>query len=357
MFGVSVYLGYFSEGEQEAYLRRMMEAGFTSIFTSLHIPEDDASLYAGLLRTLGSQAKNLGLELMADLSPRSFEPLGLNHENINEISKWGVTGIRADYGIGAEEIARLSQSMKIALNASTLTRESFQELKRFGLNIKHTEAWHNFYPRPETGLERRDFILHNKWLSECGMTVAAFAPGDGDFRGPLFKGLPTLEDHRGASPFTSALDLLLECYVDKAVIGDPSICKESIRKFQQYQEGVIEISIEASPGLTKEEEGLIGLEHKNRMDSARDVIRSEPARMHAMENGLTIAPGPVHDRMKGSVTLDNSLYGRYQGELQIVKRNLPADPKVNVVGNIVEKDLGLLTYLYPGKAFKFYRVN
>ncbi|NWN95854.1 MAG: DUF871 family protein, partial [Bacillus sp. (in: Bacteria)] len=51
-------------------------------------------------------------------------------------------------------------------------------------------------------------------------------------------------------------------------------------------------------------------------------------------------------------TLDNNLYARYKGELQITKRNLPADAKVNVIGQIAGRDLPLLDFIGSGTQFK-----
>ena len=48
----------------------------------------------------------------------------------------------------------------------------------------------------------------------------AFIPGDGEKRGPLYEGLPTLEKHRNMRPLEAYLELVQECDVDKVLIGD-----------------------------------------------------------------------------------------------------------------------------------------
>ncbi|WP_304976092.1 DUF871 domain-containing protein, partial [uncultured Ligilactobacillus sp.] len=53
-----------------------------------------------------------------------------------------------------------------------------------------------------------------------------------------------------------------------------------------------------------------------------------------------------------TITLDNCDYGRYMGELQLVKRDLKADPRVNVVGKVSDEDLDLLAYLGAGQKFE-----
>ncbi|PLT30075.1 DUF871 domain-containing protein [Peribacillus deserti] len=357
MLGISVYLGHMEDGEQREYLEMMKEAGFTSIFTSLHIPEDNPAAFRDLLAVLGGQARELGMELMADVSPKSFKHLGVTMDTLKEIVDWGVSGLRIDYGIEAEVIARLSHDMKIALNASTIDDELYLQLKGFGLKEDNIEAWHNYYPRPETGLDREGFIKQNKWLETLGFTVMAFIPGDETLRGPMFKGLPTLEDHRGMSPFTAYLDLLHQCHVSKVLIGDKSLKRETLRKFTQYKEGAIELSISLCKDISEWERKIVRLRHNNRMDAARDVIRSEPSRIFTAEKGITIPASGPHERKTGYITIDNKDYGRYQGELQIVKRTLRADPKVNAVGAIVDKDIELIRYLYPGKTFTFKEIE
>jgi hypothetical protein len=52
------------------------------------------------------------------------------------------------------------------------------------------------------------------------------------------------------------------------------------------------------------------------------------------------------------VTLDNQKYLRYMGELQISKRDLPADEKVNVVAKVIDSEVDLLTCVLPGYRFE-----
>ena len=58
-------------------------------------------------------------------------------------------------------------------------------------------------------------------------------------------------------------------------------------------------------------------------------------------------------RKKGSITIDNELYGRYAGEMQIATHDLPVDEKVNVVGMVVEEDFLYCRMLALEKCFNF----
>ncbi|WP_230136734.1 DUF871 domain-containing protein, partial [Peribacillus frigoritolerans] len=57
-------------------------------------------------------------------------------------------------------------------------------------------------------------------------------------------------------------------------------------------------------------------------------------------------------RSLGSITKDNDAYGRYRGEVQICKRDLGADHRVNVIGRVIEEDIPLLSLLKPGQTIK-----
>jgi len=351
MLGISIYLGENKIQEQREYIKKMKEKGFTSIFTSLHIPEDDPSLYKEELTQLGQIAKEEDMELMADISPNSLQELDLSLDTADQLLDWGLAGLRVDYGIDEDTIIKLSKQMKIALNASTIEMESLRRLKEKGLEVSSLEAWHNFYPRPETGLGWKDFIKRNKWLKEEGLTVMAFIPGDEVLRGPLYEKLPTLERHRGYSPFASFIELKTEGYVDKILVGDIQLSDQSLEQFQAFKEG--EICLRCQKELEVDQDFLNSLptNHTNRADFARDVIRSVESRNYAEMGMLTIEGNNCHARPTGTITIDNENYARYKGEIQITVNSLPADPRVNVLGNVVEEDIPLLPYIKGNQKF------
>lgn len=351
MLGISVYLGNDLIEDFEIYIEKVRKAGFTSIFTSLHIPEDDPQLYKERLRRLGAAAKQNDMELMADVSSKSLGHLGFTWENAEGLLEWGLTGLRADYGISEAVIIRLSQKMKVALNASTLTREGLKRLKQEGLRIESVEAWHNFYPRPETGLDQEEFKKVNEWLKQEGLTVMAFIPGDGKLRGPLYKGLPTLEEHRNMSPFPSFLDLVENGFVDKVLIGDLTLKDDSLEQFASYQKGIFLLRAEQEISDSTLLQTLETVQ-TNRFDVARDCIRSMESREYGLIGTRPVQVFNIVDRPLGTITVDNEKYGRYEGEIQITKRDLPADEKVSVIGRIKERDRPLLQYIRGGEKFQ-----
>ncbi|MDV2687344.1 MupG family TIM beta-alpha barrel fold protein, partial [Alkalihalophilus lindianensis] len=83
------------------------------------------------------------------------------YEQADELTDWGISGLRIDYGIDGETIVSLSRKMKVVLNASTMTKKGIKDLIKGGLVTQNVEAWHNYYPRPETGLDKEAFIQKN----------------------------------------------------------------------------------------------------------------------------------------------------------------------------------------------------
>lgn len=351
MFGFSVFLGSDMSQETEDYLIEMTQNGFVGIFTSMHIPEDDQSQYVSRITHLGNLAKEHGLNLMVDISTKGLATLGMDiNGDLNKIKEFGITGLRMDYGIPMETIAHVSHQLTVGLNASTLSLNDVAELKKHGAQFSNMEFWHNYYPRVETGLERDDFIKKNVWLKELGGKIISFTPGDKVLRGPLFCGLPTLEEHRFRHPLAAGIDMLTECLVDEVYIGDEQLSIETMNQFKHYQEHqIIQLN---SQFYTEDYQELLTDVHTNRMDTARDVVRSQEARFKKLP---FINQINTIERFKGAITLDNHLYGRYAGELQIVKNELPADPRVNVMGKVIDKDLDLIKWITAGQKYQLIR--
>lgn len=351
MFGFSVFLGSTISDETEKYIAKMSDSGFKGIFTSMHIPEDDSSKYLDRITKLGNLAKKYELNLMVDISTKGLSSLGFDLINdISKIKDLGITGLRMDYGISIKTIAEASHYLTIGLNASTLSQNDVTELKEYHALFSNMEFWHNYYPRVETGLDREEFVQKNRWLKELGGEIIAFTPGDDVLRGPLFNRLPTLESHRYSHPLAASIDLLKSCYVDEVYIGDEKLQIETINQFEMYEKNDL-ILLHSFFYYQDFEELLIGV-HTNRMDSARDVIRSQEARFKEIP---PIKQINTINRSVGAITLDNNLYGRYAGELQIAKRNLPADSRVNVIGKVTDKDLDLIKWINAGQKYQFIR--
>ncbi len=173
--------------------KRLIEAsecGVTRAFTSLHIPEEKGDL-AERAKELLHAARDCGISVYADVSKHT--PVHLGIESLMTLSSLGVSGIRLDDGFSVEETLSLANEFYIAVNASTLSKQEIESLLSAGLHHHQLLAWHNFYPRPETGLEETFFQQQTDLFNELRIPVYAYIPGEGEKRGPVYQGLPTRE--------------------------------------------------------------------------------------------------------------------------------------------------------------------
>ncbi|MGG1677821.1 MupG family TIM beta-alpha barrel fold protein [Neobacillus sp. NRS-1170] len=335
MIGISFYL---NDPLAEERIIFAGKKGVKRAFTSLHIPEESGDL-AGRAAMLLQTAKEAGIEVYADVSARTPAHLGL--ESLSSLKSLGVGGLRLDDFFDNETILELAKDFKLALNASIMFEEELSALLDGGLEARQLMAWHNFYPRRETGLAESFFRAQNELFGRYGIPVSAYIAGDGEKRGPLFEGLPTLEAHRGVDPFVAALELFRAGAYD-VYLGDPEVSEELLGRLLDFDLfGRISIQVEGF------QEG----EFRLRPDFSRDVLRFMDTR-----SSEAVAPENTGVRPRGTITMDNDRYGRYRGEVQITLHDLPADERVNVVGKVVEGDLPLLSLLKPGQMVKLIEV-
>ncbi|KRL04500.1 DUF871 domain-containing protein [Liquorilactobacillus oeni] len=355
-YGFSVYLDHALTSNSGIYIKQMSKMGFSGIFTSIHLPEDKVVNYRERLFQLAALARENHLKLMVDIACDSLEKIGLSLSDPQRLSDLGITGLRLDEHLSPAIINRLSSKLKIGLNASTLTQAEIEELHSAGTDFSKLEAWHNYYPRPETGLEKSWFTRKNHWLQRAGLKVQAFVPGDEKMRAPLFKGLPTLEEHRSIHPLAAALDLF-KLGVSCVYVGDPQIKESTQKQFAAFiQESCLTFQVKQVIPNSRWFDYVLGI-HQNRFDPARDVIRCADSRMHAVPLIAKEIQQQQHKRKIGSVTLDNKEYLRYMGEIELCLTDLPADEKVNTAGQINARDCDLLQHLEPGAKFKLVKMQ
>jgi uncharacterized protein len=330
LIGISFYL---NDTFAEDRIRFAAGKGVKRAFTSLHIPEESGDL-ANQAKHLLHIAKENGIEVYADVSAKTPSHLGV--ENLFALKSLGVIGLRLDDYFKEKIILRLAKDYKIALNASILLENEVERLITSGLNVEQIIAWHNFYPRQETGLDETFFQTQNELFKKNRIPVCAYIPGDLEKRGPLFKGLPTMEKHREMDPLLAALELK-QSGVEDIYIGDPGISEELIDRLIEIERNIVTLRTEGF------QEGVYQL----RPDFSRDVLRLMDTR-----SSDSVIPENTLPRPVGTVTRDNDLYGRYRGEVQITRHDLSADERVNVIGRINPEDIPLLSLLKPGQKIK-----
>lgn len=353
--GISVFIGMqYSLEENLEYIKRAKDFGFSSIFTSLHIPEADYKNAVNEFKALVTLADSLNMKVTADISPRAFSYLNADMNNLKPLKDLGVYCVRVDFGFSPEEISEFTRNpygLKIEINASTVTKKFLDELEKCNPDFSNLQACHNYYPRLNTGISEEVLLRKNNLLKKYGLKVSAFIPSLVNKRGPIFEALPTLERHRLIKPSISAKHLFA-LGIDDVYFGDSMASLDELKAVGKIRESLVEFSVKTFDCSLIERNIIFKCDHENRPDPAEDVIRSTNSRT-VLSNGAKIEPSNTIERKKGFITIDNKDYLRYCGELQICKKDLPIDTRVNVVGKIDEEELFLLDFIDEESKFAF----
>ena len=342
--GYSLYLSSFAA--QCSALGGWSNSG-TAVFLSLHISEEFDPDYCKRAETVCHQLADRGFRIIADVSVKTLQQF--HCDDLVELAKslrlWAV---RIDYGFSTEQIITMAKQIPLVLNASTVTAEEARLIAGEGRRIF---AMHNFYPRPETGLDE-EYLLHTtRALQDAGLEVLAFIPGDTQLRGPIFEGLPTLEEHRKSLPSAAFADLAVRFGMDGIFLADPGISRKEEERIHRFcREGILSIPAE----LDEDHAHLYEQVFTCRVDSPRWLIRFRESREYSCP-GETVAPRNCTERSRGAITLDNERYGRYSGEIQMIRSDLKADSRVNVIGRVPENAHLLLDCIKGGQKFVLVR--
>lgn len=382
--GISIYFGLDNTREENMELmKKAYDLGYKRIFTSLHIPEANYEVLKNEVGEFLKEAKKLGMDVISDISPNTFKFLDLENMDLKGLKGMGISTIRIDFGYSDEEIAKMSKNhygIKIQMNASTLTKELIDNLRKSGTDFSNIDALHNFYPRIGTGISVECMLKMNHILKENGLKICAFVQSNNRKRGPVKEGLPTLEDHRDMDISLAATELYaLGC--NDVFIGDslPSddeltllahvkqnildenkdLCcfckyknnKDDLNHVSNYnlnEEIILRVEV-----LTKDKTSIRLLKetYTSRIDEARDSIRAQESRL--LLNGDKIEKEFSNERNIGDITLDNVGYARYMGELEIILRDSKKDHRVNIVARVKKEDIHLLKKITGGKKFRF----
>lgn len=336
--GVSVYAGLsdYSKEENIKYLKACKEKGITHVFSSAHINEAKTSLEE--LQSIIDECNKLGLCLSLDVSKRVMD----KYPHFN-----GLFALRLDYGFTDEEIISLSHtaSYLVELNASTLSYDHIKSLIDGGINTSRTRFTFNFYPKLYTGHDIIDVYNKAKICNEVGIYVGAFIPSFVGFRPPMYEGLPTVEAHRKMD-LSLSIEELKACGVNGIYFGDAYASMDEVKTLCMHNTDEVLLKL----SLLDNESNLEYL-----FDSSfkiRPDLNSYILRVSSLRSTDEILAFNTVDRKRFDVTLDNSKFKRYAGEINIVLQDLPKDDRVNVIGKVDTTNV-IIESLKQGKRFKF----
>lgn len=335
--GISIFTGLkdYSLEENLKYLNIAKKLGYEIIFSSAHITEAENEMKS--LQILLDEANKLGMKLSLDISKKMYDKL---------ILPANLYALRLDYGFSDDDLIELSKNSnyKIEINASTFSKSKFKELVNKGLNTNKIRASFNYYPKRYTAhsIEFCQEII--EFYHQYNIKVSAFIPSHTGFRPPMYEGLPSIESHR-KMPTSLAIEELKAINIDEIIFGDAYASIEELKTLAVHQ--TEELNVEFVPYKNFSNYDLIEGILRTRPDLSPDNLRISSKR-----STTPIESFNTTKRNRFDVTIDNELFLRYQGEINIVLQDLPSDNRVNVIGKVNTTNVVLLA-ISEGKKFKF----
>ena len=351
--GFSLYPEGHDFEEIKAYIDRFRPYQCQRVFLSLlQISPDDIDTLMSY-RQIAQYCQSLGLEVFADLNPGFIQALGWEANLMEEAHRFGLRGIRLDESFDDAQIAALTHhplGIKIELNMST-EPTLLRRLVGLGADLSRITACHNFYPHQFTGLSTSYFLEISRAYREFDVETAAFINAQSATTGPwpVSEGLCTLEEHRSKSLNAQYKWLLATGLIDHIIIANQFVSSTELTSISQTD--ALEFDVQLTEEVTEVERAILAENHVYRGDISEYVIRSTG---HRSQYATAKISPRRQDKLvhRGAILIDNQLYTRYCGELQLALRDFQIGEKTNIVGRIVDEDLALLNLLQPWQGFR-----
>lgn len=354
--GISVYPNHSSVPEIREYIDLAARYNFKRVFTCLLSVEGDKETIVQEFTDVIMHAKEKGMEVIADVSPKVFGELGISYNDLTFFKEIGADGIRLDMGFTGNEESIMTfnpQGLKIELNISSGTKY-LDNIMSYQANAANLMGCHNFYPHRYTGLNYDHFIETSKQYKEHGLVTAAFVNSPSAHIGPwpVDEGLCTLEMHREWPIEVQTKHLWATEVIDDVIIANAFASEAELKALSDINPYQLTLTCELEEEIPEIEEKIVVEEfHFNRGDVSDYVVRSTQSRVKY--KGHEFVPFNTPDMKKGDIIIETSLYAHYAGELQVALKPMKNSGKSNVVGHVVEEEQFLLDYLKPWQKFQF----
>lgn len=331
-FGRSLYL---TDGLEvvEQVLQEMQKDQQTMAFTSFQLPEEPMSI-EDMIRIVRLSV-NYQVDLIPDIAHATLTP-----QNIQQLKEAGLRYLRLDEFLDEELLKNCAEYFELVVNASTLQYEQLELLKSYQKK-RQIIACHNYYPKPFTGLSIERVQQVNQRLKSWGVKIIAFIAGDEPLRAPLQEGLPTVEEHRTIDK-RIAISQLVKAETDVILVGDSYISDQTKEMIQEFAKGYVSLQADV-PTVIK------GTVFYDRPDVSEYIFRMVGTRQLRLQDSF--ASGEY--RLPGELYQANENYGRYMGELELVKKSMPSDSRQNKIGELLEDELSVLIQLPEGIGIRF----
>jgi len=353
--GISIYSNQKTVKENIDYIRLASEYGYKRIFTCLISLGDSIEKSMEDFKKIMSVAKEESMEVIADVTPEVFKALGLDYKELGYFHTLGLSGIRLDLGFSGIEESIMTANpygLKIEINISTGTKY-LENILSYQPKKENLYGCHNFYPHEYTGLSREHFMKCSTQFKTNNIRTAAFVNAPCATFGPwaTTEGLCTLEEHRHLPIDVQGKDLIHNGLIDDVIIANCYASEDELRRLSEMNTEVLTLNVNLEEDVTAIEEKIVTNElHFYRGDASDYVIRSTQPRVKYKDESFP--PSNTRTIKKGDLLIDNDLYNRYAGELQIALKDRRNNGKTNVVGRINESELFLLDKIRPWQKFR-----
>lgn len=318
-FGISIYLSTNIEMNSE-YLLKAKEVNSSFVFTTINMPEENDELKKDISKVVELCKKNK-MKLIVDINANSKKYIK-DYENVY---------YRIDDGLSNDEIIALAKNNYVVLNSTTLDEKDLKYFKLKGVDFSKLYSLHNYYPKVYTGVSLKFLKKRNEIYKKYGLKTMAFIPGDLK-RGPIFEGLPTVEEHRYMDILQASLELIAND-TDVILLGDLNIKEENWERLKYLLKGIVPLRINKNI--------LKNRIFENRKDYSNYVVRN--IKRDVILDTIVEIDKNIE---KGDVLVTDEKGLRYKGDLEIALKNLN---KLNdgrrIVASVIDKDKGLLDYL------------
>lgn len=356
--GISIYPDKSSLEEMKTYIEAASKYGFSRIFSCLLSVDKPKEAIKEEFLDVNTFAKELGYEVIVDVSPRVFGALDISYQDLSFFKEIKADGIRLDLGYTGSEESLMTfnpEDLLIEINMSNDTHY-IDTVMDFKPNRFNLIGCHNFYPHNYAGLTLEHFLKTSQNFRNHGLRTAAFISSqveDAFGPWPTTEGLPTIEMHRNMP-----LDIQLKHMVSMDVVDDIIIsnCYPSTKELEAVSKvhlDLLNFKVKLVDNIPDVEKTIVtDFLHFNRGDTNGYMIRSTQSRVKYKGHNFEVFNAPKYLK-KGDLVIESSLYGHYAGEIQIVKQDMLNSGRTNVVGHIVSDEHFLIDSLKPWQKFRF----
>ncbi|MGX7245473.1 DUF871 domain-containing protein [Enterococcus quebecensis] len=348
--GISIYPEKADFQDMINYIKLARTFNFSKVFMSMlqfsENPSEDVQKYKEII----VEIKKLNMSVILDVNSLLLPKLDVTWKDLSFFSDLGVDILRLDGGFsGMEEMfmTHNSHNMMIELNMSSGSA-LIDRIMSFSPNIANLCGSYNFYPHAYTGMRLEDVKDISNCYHSYNVPSTIFVTSRVGNMGPwkMHEGLCTIEEHRFLPITAQIKQIKLLDLAETVIIGNAFASENELKKAAEelnYTE--VPLDIEMDQKITENEKEILFSDfHFVRPEYSGITLRSAFSR-HVHKQITIPARNSSTEIKKGSVLIDNNLYGQYECELHIVlnpekvKKNRD---KYNIIGQLSTADNVLL---------------